>query len=60
MGTVALTGAPLHLRVAETLEAAVEGEETYDFLEALSYHYDAAGKSEPVHTHPLTAILRTR
>jgi tetratricopeptide (TPR) repeat protein len=37
----------LHLRVAEALEEATGSEETYDVLEALSYHYDAAGKSEP-------------
>lgn len=37
----------LHLRVAESLEAAVSREEAFDWLEALSYHYDAAGKSQP-------------
>ncbi len=37
----------LHLRVAEALEDAAGSEETYDLLEALSYHYDAAGMSEP-------------
>lgn len=37
----------LHLQVAESLEAAVGGEQAYDWLEALSYHYDAAGQSEP-------------
>ncbi len=37
----------LHLRVAESLEATVASEEAYDWLEALAYHYDAAGKIEP-------------
>ncbi|MEI6720017.1 MAG: AAA family ATPase [Betaproteobacteria bacterium] len=35
----------LHLQVAEALEASVKIEGTYDWLEALSYHYDAAGKT---------------
>lgn len=37
----------LHLRVAEALEAEVASEKAYDWLEALAYHYDAAGMSEP-------------
>lgn len=37
----------LHLQVAESLEAAVGHEEAFDWLEALSYHYDAAGKALP-------------
>ena len=36
----------LHLRVAEALEAAVGNQDAFDWLEALSYHYDAAGVSE--------------
>lgn len=36
----------LHLRVAQALEATVASEEAYDWLEALTYHYDAAGMSE--------------
>ena len=35
-----------HLRVAQTLEAAGDEQATYDALEALTYHYDAAGRSE--------------
>jgi class 3 adenylate cyclase/tetratricopeptide (TPR) repeat protein len=36
-----------HLRVAQTLEAAAAGEdEAFESLEALSYHYDAAQRSE--------------
>lgn len=36
----------LHLRVAESLEAASGLQDAFDWLEALSYHYDAAGVSE--------------
>ncbi|MBC7471628.1 MAG: AAA family ATPase [Ramlibacter sp.] len=33
----------LHLRVAQILEEAVGSEDVFDWLEALSYHYDSAG-----------------
>jgi class 3 adenylate cyclase/tetratricopeptide (TPR) repeat protein len=36
----------LHLRVAESLEASVSSNEALDPLEALAYHYDAAGRIE--------------
>ena len=36
----------LHLRVAVSLEAAAGGQDAFEWLEGLSYHYDAAGKSE--------------
>jgi class 3 adenylate cyclase/tetratricopeptide (TPR) repeat protein len=35
-----------HLRVAQTLDADGDEEQTFDSLEALSYHYDAAQRSE--------------
>ena len=37
----------LHLRVAESLEAAAASGEAHDWIEALAYHYDAAGRCEP-------------
>ena len=36
----------LHRAVAEALESAVDGDDAFDWLEALSYHYDAAGRPE--------------
>lgn len=36
----------LHLQVAQVLEEAVEERDAFEWLEALSYHYDAAGSSE--------------
>lgn len=36
----------LHRRVADALQAAVGSEDAFEWLEALSYHYDAAGMSE--------------
>lgn len=36
----------LHLRVAQALEEAVGNEDAFEWLEALSYHYDTAGVSE--------------
>ena len=36
----------LHLRVAQVLETTVGSHEAFEWLEALSYHYDAAGVSE--------------
>lgn len=44
-----------HLLVAESLEASVAGEDAFELLEALSYHYDAAGKSERAATFALAA-----
>lgn len=35
-----------HLRVAQTLEAAADADPSFDALEALSYHYHAAQRSE--------------
>ena len=36
----------LHLRVAESLEVVAGGDDASEWLEALSYHYDAAGRHE--------------
>ena len=36
----------LHLRVAELLRSTIASNEAFEWLEALSFHYDAAGKSE--------------
>jgi class 3 adenylate cyclase/tetratricopeptide (TPR) repeat protein len=45
----------LHLLVAESLEASVAGVDAFELLEALSYHYDAAGKSEQAASFALAA-----
>jgi class 3 adenylate cyclase/tetratricopeptide (TPR) repeat protein len=47
-GTVALDQRQaLHGRIAKILEAHVAGEGTFDWLEALAYHYHAAGDFDP-------------
>jgi class 3 adenylate cyclase/tetratricopeptide (TPR) repeat protein len=44
-----------HLRVAQTLEASAGEQEAFESLEALSYHYDAAERSEQATTFAVAA-----